>query len=189
MTNGKIKILLVDDDNDIRSMYAEVFKSQGFEVEEAIDGLDGFEKATQIIPDVIFTGIIMPRMDGFSLKENLSKHVATVNIPVIMSSHMGRKVDEDRAKELGIKDFIVRDMVSPKQAVERIRRVFSSGDYRIKFDLNSLDAPRLAQDMKLSGGFQCADCGAEMVLSLGASSLNSHEFSAKLICPNCQKQA
>ena len=63
------KMLLVDDDVDTQSLYAEVFRAAGFEVREAKDGLEGLDMATAERPDVVFTGIIMPRMDGFALTE------------------------------------------------------------------------------------------------------------------------
>lgn len=90
-TNKTKKILLVDDDEMIRGIYSEVFRNNGFEVEEARDGLEGLEKARSIIPDIIFTGIIMPKMEGFDLMEALKKNVATSQIPVFISSHLGRE--------------------------------------------------------------------------------------------------
>lgn len=182
----KIKILLVDDDEAIRTNYAEVFRQNGYEVTEAVDGLDGLEKATEAIPDVIFTGIIMPRMDGFALKEALAKNVATSDIPVLMSSHMGREEDRRRAVEMGIRDFIVSGMVPPKEVVERVKMLTGSGDreYGLRFDPTELDAPELAADFELND-FRCSKCGGEMRLTLKISDIGKHEFKARFICPNC----
>lgn len=179
------KILIIDDDEAVRVTYVEVFKNEGFAVEEAIDGLDGLEKATKNPPQVIFTGIIMPRMDGFGLKEALAKNVATANIPVVMSSHMGRKEDEEKAKTMGIVDFIILDLVTPRQAVERIRRVLGAGEYKVKIVAGELDVTRLAKDFHLNEKFQCSNCGADLVLQLGIMDVGQHEFTAKIICPKC----
>jgi PleD family two-component response regulator/predicted RNA-binding Zn-ribbon protein involved in translation (DUF1610 family) len=187
MSDKKTKLLIIDDDEPVRSMYAEVFKKEGFEVEEAIDGLDGLEKASVNAPDIIFTGIIMPRMDGFQLKEALSKNVATANVPVVMSSHMGRKDDQDRAKEAGIKDFIVLDMVPPRQAVERVRAVLGGGEYKIKINPIELDATKLATDLHFNSDFKCKYCGADLLLTLKIDDLERREFGAVFICPNCGK--
>ena len=60
------KILLIDDDNDVRRWYEGVFKESGFDVMVASDGLEGLNIAMKEKPDLIFTGIIMPKMDGQS---------------------------------------------------------------------------------------------------------------------------
>lgn len=186
--DNKIKILIIDDDDATRSLYAEVFKRHGFDVAEAVDGVDGLDKATSNVPNVIFTGIIMPRMDGFALMEALKKNMVTSSIPVAVSSHMGREEDQKRAKELGAGDFIARDMNTPNQAVERIRALLNLTEYEIKFFTNELDASKLAQDMHFSEKFQCASCGTELVLSLRLNDVANHEFLAKFLCPQCGKE-
>lgn len=185
MEKKPTKILIVDDDEMIRSMYAEVFKAQGFEVEEASDGLEGLNKATKNAPDIIFTGIIMPKMDGFGLKEALDKNVATSNIPVVMSSHMGRKEDQEKAEKLGIKAFIVKELTPPKEVVKKIRGVLGSDRYRLKINASELDAPKLMNKLRLSGNFECPNCKEELVLDLEAIDLDKKEFKAIFVCPKC----
>lgn len=184
---AKIKILIVDDDDPIRTMYAEVFKKHSFEVEEAVDGVDGLDKATKNVPDIIFTGIIMPRMDGFALIESLKKNVITSNVPVVISSHMGREEDKNRAKEMGAKDFITRDFVTPNQAVERIMAIFTTEEYRLKFSPGELDAVKLAKDMNFRENFQCANCGSQLVLAVKLKDVKTKEYSAEFICPQCNQ--
>ncbi len=184
----KYKILIVDDDEPIRSLYAEIFKNKGFEVIEAVDGLDGMEKALANLPDVIFTGIIMPRMDGFGLKEALEKNVATSNIPVVMSSHMGREEDRKKAVTAGIKDFFVLDLVTPKEVVARVLALFGSEKYELKLNIADIDTVRLIQNLKLKEKFLCVDCGEELVLELKITDIEKREFLGKITCPKCGKQ-
>jgi CheY-like chemotaxis protein/predicted RNA-binding Zn-ribbon protein involved in translation (DUF1610 family) len=188
MAEDKIKILIIDDDEPTRSLYAEVFRKNGFEVMEAVDGVDGLDQATKNIPNVIFTGIIMPRMDGFALMEALKKNMSTSNIPVVISSHMGREDDQKRARELGAKDFITRDMNTPNEVVEKIRAVLNLAEYKIRFYASEPDADKLAKDMHFNEKFLCASCGGEMVLSLKLKDVASREFSAKFVCPKCGKE-
>ncbi|MBX4191817.1 MAG: response regulator [Candidatus Doudnabacteria bacterium] len=63
----KKRILVVDDDAVQKDLYSDVFKDKGYEVIPAADGLEGLEVALKEKPDLIFTGIIMPRMDGFEI--------------------------------------------------------------------------------------------------------------------------
>jgi PleD family two-component response regulator len=187
MDNDKLKILIVDDEEYIRTMYAELFAKEGFEVEEAVDGLEGLEKITKSVPDIVFTGIIMPRMDGFGLIDSLKKNVATANIPIFMSSHMGRKEDEDKAREVGVKEFFVVGMVSPRQVVERVKMTFKgSSRYLLNFDPRSLDAAKLAADINLNNrNYFCSKCGASLVLSLEILDASNQEFKTRFICPTC----
>ena len=185
MDNKKIKILLVDDEQTIRETYADIFRQEGFDILEAADGLDGFDLATKENPDVIFTGIIMPRMDGFAMKEAISKNASTANIPVIMLSHMGREEDRQKAESLGIKDFIIQGMVSPKEIIQRIKALFGSSEYHIKINVGDLEAVRLAKDFDFGSGFKCSRCSNEMVLSLKVAAADKREFSAKFVCPKC----
>ena len=182
---AKPKILIVDDDDAVRNIYTEIFKKEGFEVEEAVDGLEGLDKATKNSPDVVFTGIVMPRMDGFGFIEALSKNVATAKIPVVISSHLGRTEDHEKAKTMGVKDFIVRNMVTPKEAVERVRKVLGSGDYKIKINSNDLDAKQLARDLHFREDYKCGYCDADLIFNISVSDIENHEFRGKINCPNC----
>jgi len=95
------KILIIDDDNEVRKQYVDLFRKNDFEVLEAKDGVEGLNivKAEEGI-DVIFTGIIMPRMDGFKLISILKEDKMTANIPVVVNSHLGK--EEDKEKSSGV---------------------------------------------------------------------------------------
>lgn len=186
----KIKILIVDDDKEAREMYVGVFKKADFDVTEAMDGVEGLDKATTENPDVIFTGIIMPRMDGFSMMEALKKNLATVNIPVIISSHMGREEDRQKANVLGAKYFIVRGFTTPKELVEKTRSLFLGGkEYRLEINNFSLDAQKLAKDLGLNSNFQCLECDEKLILKVVSKDAKEEGLSANLICPSCGWQA
>lgn len=185
----KIKILVVDDDKSSRETYMDVFNQKGFEVSGAVDGLDGLDKAVKIIPDVILTGIIMPRMDGFGLKDALAKNVATAKIPVMMLSHMGREEDRKKAEKAGIQGFIVQGMTTPKQVVENVQAMFfNSSEYRIKFSPVELDASKLISEFGFNQGFICKNCQKEMIITLKIADKEKLEFTARFICPNCDRK-
>ncbi|MFB6225694.1 MAG: PleD family two-component system response regulator, partial [Candidatus Paceibacteria bacterium] len=85
-------ILVVDDDELTRNMYVERFEQEReFRIRTASDGLEALQIMTEEeVPDLVFTGIIMPRMNGFDLIESMQDRVKLANIPVMISSHMGR---------------------------------------------------------------------------------------------------
>lgn len=181
-----LKVLIVDDDEPIRVTYAEVFAAEGFKVVEAVDGIDGLNKAIAEVPDIILTGIIMPKMDGFALKDALAKNVATANIPVLMSSHMGREEDRKKAIEIGVKEFFVLGMITPKKVVEEIRAMFSAKKYHLNFSATALDAPKLEADFHFENGFVCDKCSKQRVISLDVSDVSKKEFKARFVCPECK---
>jgi len=191
MENKKIKILIIDDDRDIREMYAEVFQHSNFEVLEAVDGLQGLDIAIQEMPDVIFTGIVMPRMDGFSMMESLQKTVVTAVIPVVISSHMGREEDRLKAEALGARDFIISGTTRPIDVVARINALFlTTGEtYKLEFNPNGLDAQKIAQDLNLPASFLCLNCNEKMVLNMTLANPKEHTFEAKFVCSKCGADA
>lgn len=182
----KIKVLVVEDDQSTREMYVEVFRGQGMEVFEAQDGKEGLEKAAKELPDVIFTGISMPNMNGFEMMEALKKTEATAHIPVVISSHLGKESDKQRSMELGARDFIVRGFTPPKQVSERLKELFGEDNaFQMPFDVLAADAPRIAQELHISNDFRCPKCGTRMVLELRLKDPEAKLFEARLICPNC----
>lgn len=186
----KKKILLVDDDVELREMYAEILQQAHFDVIQATDGLEGLDKATKESPDIIFTGIIMPRMDGFDLMEALKKTAMTASIPVVISSHMGRSEDKERALKLGAKDFILRGETKPREVIERISAIFvePGKKYEIAFDPTALDIQQIGKDLNMQADFMCADCNEKMILEMELVDAQKRSFSAKFICPKCEKE-
>lgn len=186
----KLRVLVVEDDQSTREMYVEVFRNQGMDVSEAEDGKVGLEKATEEIPDVIFTAISMPNLSGFEMMEALKKNEKTAGIPIVISSHLGKEADRERSVELGARDFIIRGFTPPKQVAERLKELFEeSGAYHIPFDSSASDASRIAKDLGLEDDFRCLKCGERMVLRLNLKDRAEKTFEARLICPNCGWEA
>lgn len=180
------KVLLVDDDEDILRWYEGVFKENGFEVLVARDGLEGLNIATKEKPSLIFTGIIMPKMDGFTLVDNVRKYVETASIPIMMSSHMGRKEDQLKAQSIGIKDFVIFGMVKPKDVVRlaRFRIEGREKAYTVEVNETDKDAPRLTREFGFKPYLECEKHkGEKMVLLLQPDAEHFEEFHAKFVCP------
>ncbi|MCA9364485.1 MAG: response regulator [Candidatus Moranbacteria bacterium] len=178
----KDKILIIDDDVETREMYSEVFTSANYEVIEASDGVEGLDNATKELPDIIFTGIIMPRMDGFTMIEALRKNTPTAKIPVVINSHLAREEDQRRAQDLNVDDFIVRDLTPPREVVERISAILTGGYYYLDFDTNTKEAQRLMSDLRISSFFACEN-EQKMKLKMKLVNTKEQKFEAEIICP------
>ncbi|VAX25468.1 hypothetical protein MNBD_NITROSPINAE04-2316 [hydrothermal vent metagenome] len=83
--SGK-KALVVDDYHSMRVTLKEGLVKLGFEVTEAENGLEGLEKIRADIPDMVFTDIVMPVMDGLELCQEIKNDLALVNLPVVVLS-------------------------------------------------------------------------------------------------------
>jgi len=114
------KILIVEDDEGTREIYAHVFKKEGFEVIEAVDGTDGLDKAIKNIPDVVFSGIMMPGMNGFELLQRIRARAP--GLPVVMITTRGSSEDRLRGLSLGASAYLVKAQFEPARLLETIRR-------------------------------------------------------------------
>lgn len=122
MADTKKKILIVEDDTTIKTMYKGKFESDGFEVLTAGAGAEGLELAKNEKPNIIMLDIILPQMDGFSVLEGLKGDSKTKNIPVIMLTNLGTDEDKKKGEKLGAVDYIVKANLTPAQVSEKIKK-------------------------------------------------------------------
>ncbi|MDQ2984797.1 MAG: response regulator [Actinomycetota bacterium] len=102
------RVLIVDDDPDIRRLCAINLQIEGFLVLEAEDGGRGLEQARSERPDLVVTDVTMPGLDGFQLAEELRRDERTSQIPVIFLSGESGKANADRAQELGALAYVTK---------------------------------------------------------------------------------
>ena len=102
------KILIVDDDPDVRKALAITLKEAGHDIEQAEDGLELVDRARKDNPDAILLDINMPGMDGFQALEQLQADLSTTGIPVIMISARARPRDREDALFMGAVDYVTK---------------------------------------------------------------------------------
>ncbi len=102
------KILIIDDEKAIRRALREILEFEGFEIEEAENGKEGFEKATSTVFDLIFCDIKMPQMDGMEVLDALMK--ANSETPIILISGHGNIETAVQAIKNGAFDFIEKPL-------------------------------------------------------------------------------
>ncbi len=184
---SKKTIMIVDDDIDTLEMYADIFENADYNVIRAVDGLEALNLISDHTPHLIFTGIVMPRMDGFSMMESLKQNQRTADIPVVINSHLGRAQDKKKAEDLGAKDFIVRGFTPPREAVERIGALLMRSEYTFRFNHTDPEARKLAKDLGARNFFVCPR-GQEMVLKLSVVDPQELTFSARFSCVDEKKK-
>ena len=115
------KLLIVYDEAKIRIVVKEYAEFEGFETDEASDGMEAVEKVRNNDYDIIIMDVMMPKLDGFSACKEIRK---TKQIPIIMLSARGEEYDKLFGFELGIDDYVVKPF-SPKELLARIRAVLA----------------------------------------------------------------
>ena len=100
-------LLIVDDNEDIRTYVRSIFESC-YQIIEAIDGKDGIEKAQQTVPTLIISDLMMPEMDGFEFCKYLKTHELTSHIPVVMLTAKANMESRIEGLALGADDYLIK---------------------------------------------------------------------------------
>lgn len=117
------KILVVDDEQGIRDVLREYLELEGYEVGEAVDGMDAIKQAKSDDYDLIVMDVMMPKLDGYSSVKEIKKDK---DIPVIMLSARSEEYDKLFGFEIGVDDYVTKPF-SPKEVVARIGAVLRRG--------------------------------------------------------------
>ena len=123
---AKQKIAIIEDDVAIVQMYRMKFESEGFEVQTASDGLAGLELVEAFKPDIILLDLMMPQMGGAEMMEKLRKEAWGKDVKVIILTNMGASEAPSSITDLGVKDFIVKADMTPRQVADRVKAVLAS---------------------------------------------------------------
>ena len=122
MLDNKKKILIVEDDPMISSIYKTKFEADGFAAVVAGNGAEGLDIARKEQPDIIMLDVILPQIDGFSVLEELKKDKLTKDIPVIMLTNLGTDEDKAKGEKMGAVDYFVKASLTPAQISEKIKK-------------------------------------------------------------------
>ena len=104
------KILVVEDTDAIREEIVNFLSLADYEVYEASNGIEGIEKATQVLPDLIVSDILMPLCDGYQMLRELRKSSITENIPLIFLTAKTEKSDIRKGMNLGADDYLTKPL-------------------------------------------------------------------------------
>ncbi len=115
------KILIVDDEEHIRQIILKYAKFEGYEAEEASNGIQAVEMCRQNNYDIVIMDIMMPELDGFSACVKIRKFK---NIPIIMLSARGEEYDRIHGFETGVDDYVVKPF-SPRELMLRVSAILN----------------------------------------------------------------
>jgi CRP-like cAMP-binding protein/AmiR/NasT family two-component response regulator len=135
---NKTRILIIEDNNDIRESTAEILDLANFEVLQAHNGKVGVEMATKLLPDLILCDIMMPELDGYGVLFLLSKNPQTSSIPFIFLTAKAERLDMRKGMEMGADDYLTK----PFDDIELLNAIESRLEKKVKhqnFYSKSLD--------------------------------------------------
>ena len=149
-----MKVLVVDDEEKIRNVIKEYAQFEGYEIDEACDGMEAIVKCKNNNYDIIIMDIMMPKLDGFSSIKEIKK---IKNIPVIMLSARGEEYDKLIGFEIGIDDYVVKPF-SPKELMARINAVITrtksnsnNSNMQEKYVFEGLEVDTLGRNVYVDG--------------------------------------
>lgn len=129
----KNKILVIEDDEDIRELEVFNLKQEGWKVLEAESAEDGVELLKKSLPDIILLDLMLPGMSGLDFCRQLKQSSDYQSIPIIMVSAKGEEADIVTGLELGADDYVVKPF-RPRELIARVRAVLRRKNDRVPLD-------------------------------------------------------
>ena len=114
-------VLLTEDNDQLRGIFALVLRSAGYTVIEAPDGLRATELAAKQLPNLILMDLSLPKMDGWEATQRIRANPATAHIPVVALSAFDRSTDLERSREVGCNSHLTKP-IDPKDLLTAVRR-------------------------------------------------------------------
>lgn len=115
------RILLVEDDDSLASVYVTRLEAENFDVRRVNNGEDALATALTYKPDLVLLDVMMPKVSGFDVLDILRNTPETSGLKIIMLTALSQESDKERATSLGVDDYLVKSQVVIADVIERIR--------------------------------------------------------------------
>ena len=115
-------VLVVEDYQDAREMYAAYLQFSGFDVAEAANGIEAVEKTQELLPDIVLMDLALPRMDGWEATRRLKTDARTRHIPIVALTGHALAGASEGAKKAGCDSFVTKPCL-PDDLVVEVRRM------------------------------------------------------------------
>src|SRR3954470_9903919 len=122
------KVLLVEDDNNLREIFEMRLKAEGYETVTAGNGEEALDVAMKQRPDLIIADVMMPKLSGFEMLESLRAVPEMANTKAVMMTALGQAEDRARGERLGVIKYLVKSQVTLEDFVRVVRDVLNPSD-------------------------------------------------------------
>lgn len=116
-----MKVLMIDDDSFMQTVYKSAFAQENIEMIACSDGKEGVEKAKSENPAIILLDMLLPGMNGFDIIPLLKNDPLTKSIPIVVISALSQESDIISAKALGVDEYLPKDKCGPLQVIEKVK--------------------------------------------------------------------
>jgi len=120
------KLLVVEDDEFLSDMYRELLTDEGYDVDIARDGADGYSKASKGGYDLILLDIMLPKMDGLQILKNLQEEKVQ-NGPVVLLTNLGQDSIVKDGLKSGAAGYLIKSSMTPDQVLHEVRVFLNRG--------------------------------------------------------------
>ncbi|MEI6756148.1 MAG: response regulator, partial [bacterium] len=112
------KVMLVEDDNNLREIYAARMQAEGYDVVTAADGEQALVVGKAETPDLIISDVMMPKISGFEMLDIIRNTDGMREVKVIMLTALGQSDEQERAEKLGANKYLVKSQVTLEDIVK-----------------------------------------------------------------------
>ena len=119
------KILIADDNQNIRDALTYLLEDEGYELILAKDGTETLRKVRELRPDIVFLDIMMPEINGYDVCRTIKNDPDLKSIYVIMLTAKGQVAEQERGKEVGADEYIVKPF-SPMEILTRVKSLLQN---------------------------------------------------------------
>ena len=121
------KALIIEDEQDIRELYAEILRDEGFNVGEAWDGEKGLAESWSGRYDIILLDIMLPKVDGLQILREIKKKEELSAIPIVLLTNLSTDAIIKEGFTLGANSYIIKSEMTPDQVVAEVKKVLANG--------------------------------------------------------------
>jgi len=121
--NGKISILIVEDDKFLRELLVRKVESAGFVTSIAVDGKEALKKIKEELPRLVLLDLVLPGIDGFEILKQVKEDPQTSKVSVIILSNLGQREDVERGLKLGADDYLIKAHFTPDEIIQKVQKL------------------------------------------------------------------
>lgn len=124
MKPNEVTILLVEDEQDIRLVYAEVLRDVGYKVIEADNGVNGLQRALDSDWDLLLLDIMLPGEDGMHILKHIKENDRLKTKPVLLLTNLGSETIINECFDMGADGYLIKSEITPDKIIEEVQNYF-----------------------------------------------------------------
>lgn len=124
------RILVIEDEETLRDLYVQILKQEGYEVDSAIDGDEGYKKIAKNNIDLILLDIILPKMDGLQILEKLKQEGIKITATIVLLTNLSQDLVISKALEYGVHGYMVKSDFTPDGVVAEVKRYLTNKEVK-----------------------------------------------------------